>query len=83
MKSSIALQYFSDAYGKGYDMSAYIRLVNTEGVANCSLVLRKSRVASLKFISISQLELTAETLSIKVSRMIREEINVNINDEIF
>ena len=75
--------YFSDAYGTGYDMSAYIRLVNTEGVVNCSLVLQKSRVASLKFISIPQLELTAETLSIKVSRMIREEINVNINDEIF
>ena len=37
----------------------------------------------LKFISIPQLTLTAATLSVKVSRMIVEEIDVHINDEIF
>ena len=63
-------------------MSANIRLINAEGVVNCSLLLGKSRVALLKFKSIPQLELAAATLSVKVSRMIREEKDLHINDEI-
>ena len=78
-----SLHYFSDAYETGYGMSAYIRLINAEGVVHCSLLLGKSQVAPLKFISIPRLELTAATLSVKISRMIREEIDVHINDEIF
>ena len=78
-----SLHNFSDAYETGYDMSAYIRLVNAEGIAHCLLLLGKSQVASLKLISIPKLEPTAATLSVKVSRMIREEIDVHINDEIF
>ena len=78
-----SLHYFSDACETGYGMSAYIRLVNAECILHCSLLLRKSQVPPLKFISIPQLELTAATLSVKVSRMIREETDVHINDEIF
>ena len=78
-----SLHNFSDAYETGYGMSAYIRLVNAEGIAHCLLLLGKSQVASLKLISIPKLEPTAATLSVKVSRMIREEIDVYINDEIF
>ena len=78
-----SLHNFSDAYETGYGMSAYIRLVNAEGIAHCLLLLGKSQVASLKLISIPKLEPTAATLSVKVSRMIREEIDVHINDEIF
>ena len=78
-----SLHYFSDACETGYGMSAYIRLVNAEGVVHCSLLFGKSRVAPLKFISIPRLELTAATLSVKVSRTIREKIDVHINDEIF
>ena len=78
-----SLHNFSDAYETGYGMSAYIRLVNAEGIAHCLLLLGKSQVASLKLISIPKLEPTAATLSVKVSRKIREEIDVHINDEIF
>ena len=78
-----SLNYFSDACETGYGMSAYIRLVNAECILHCSLLLRKSQVPPLKFISIPQLELAAATLSVKVSRMIREETDVHINDEIF
>ena len=54
---------------------------NAEDVIHCSLLLGKSRVALLKFISIPRLELTAATISVKVSRVIRED--VYINDEMF
>ena len=65
-------------------MSVYIRLVNAgEGAVHCSLLLGKSQVAQLKCISIPRLELTAATSSVKISMMIREEIDVHINDEIF
>ena len=78
-----SLHHFSDACETSYGMSAYIRLVNVEGVVHCFLLLGKSRVAPLKFISIHRLELTATTLFVKVSEMIRVEIDVHINDEIF
>ena len=78
-----SLHYFSDASETGYGMSAYIRLVNAESVVHCSLLLGKSQVVPLTFISIPWLDLTAGTLSVMVSRMIREEIDAHINDEIF
>ena len=76
-----SLHYFCNPCETCYGMSAYIRLINAEGVVHCSLLLGKSQVAPLKFISIPQLELTAATLCVKVSRMIREETDVHINDE--
>ena len=78
-----SLHYFCNPCETCYGMSAYIRLINAEGVVHCSLLLGKSQVAPLKFISIPRLKLTAATLSVKISRMIREEIDVHINDEIF
>ena len=47
-----SLHYFSDASETGYGMSAYIRLVNAESVVHCSLLLGKSQVVPLTFISI-------------------------------
>ena len=78
-----SLHYFCNPCETCYGMSAYIRLINAEGVVHCSLLVGKSRVAQLKFLSIPRLELTAATLSVKVSRTIKEEIDVHINDEIF
>ena len=78
-----SLHYFSDACETGCGMSAYIRLVNAGGEVDCSLLLEKSQVAPVKFIYILPLDLAAATLSVKVSRMMREEKDVDINDKIF
>ena len=43
----------------------------------------KSRVALLKFVSIPGLELTAATLSVKISKLIRVELQYNIDKEYF
>ena len=73
-----------DACETDYGMSAYIRLVNAEGVIHCFLRLGKSWATPLKFITIPPwLEPTAATLSVNVSRIIREKIAVHMNDEIF
>ena len=37
----------------------------------------------LKFMSIPRLELTAAALSVKISKMLREELDVHVDDEIF
>ena len=77
-----SLHYFPNACQLGY-MSAYTGLVIAEGVVHCSLLLGKSWVAPLKSTSIPWLELTPPTLSVKVSMMIREEIDNQINDKSF
>ena len=43
----------------------------------------KSLVAPLKFVSIPRLELTAATLSVKISKFIQEELQYSINRENF
>ena len=43
----------------------------------------KSRAAPLKFVPIPCLELTAATLSVKISKLIREELQYNIDKEYF
>ena len=43
----------------------------------------KSRAVPLKFVSIPCLELTATTLSVKISKLIREELQYNIDKEYF
>ena len=55
------LHHFSDACESGYGQSSYIRLLNQSGPVHCTLLIGKSRVAHLKFVSIPRLELTAAT----------------------
>ena len=38
---------------------------------------------SLKFVSISRLELTAAALSVKISKMLKKELDIHVDDEIF
>ena len=56
---SIELHVFSDASVIGYGACAYLRVLYVNGFVGCSLVMRKSRVAPLKPISVPRLELTA------------------------
>ena len=40
-------------------------------------------MASVKYVSISRLELTAATLSVKISMMLKEELDIHITSESF
>ena len=77
------LHHFSDACESGYGQSSYIQLLNQSGRVHCTLLIGKSRVAPLKFVSIPRLELTAATLSVKISKMLKKELDIHIDDEIF
>ena len=77
---SCTLHHFSDACESGYGQSSYIRLLNPYGQVHCTLLIGKSRVAPLKFVSIPRLELTAATLSVKISKMLKNELDIHVDD---
>ena len=81
--TNCTLHHFSDATQTGYGQCSYIRLVNDIAQIHCCLLIGKSRVTPLKFILIPRLELTAAVLSVKISKMLREESDVHVDDEIF
>ena len=78
-----SLHYFSDASETGYGVDAYIRSVRENGETFCNIVMAKSRVASLKFMSVPRLELTAAVLAVKIAVQLREELDMEVHDEVF
>ena len=72
-----SLHHFSDASQDGYGQVSYIRLVDESGNIHCNLVMAKSRVAPLKYISIPRMELTAAALSVKVSSFLKKELTIH------
>ena len=79
----VQLHHFADASSKGYGQCSYLRLINEKGQIHCSLVFGKSRVNPLMQITIPRLELTAATVSVKVSHHIRKELNLDEFQEVF
>ena len=69
--------HFSDAPETGYGQASYLRLVSEDNQIHCSLLIRKSRVTPTKYVSIPRLELTAATLSITMSQLIKREPELN------
>ena len=79
-----SLHHFSDACDYGYAMCSYLRLVDENGKVNCSLIIGKARVISLKKRqSTPRQELQAAVLSASVGSRIRKEIRCNIDYELF
>ena len=81
--TNCTLHHFSDTFLSGYGQCSYIRLVNERAQIHCFLLIGKSRVTPLKFISIPRLKLTAGALSVKILKMLREELVAHVDDEIF
>ena len=81
--TNCTLHHFSDASQSGYGQCSYIRFVSDRVQIHCCLLIGKSRVTPLKFILIPALKLTAAALSVKISKMLGEELDVHVDDEIF
>ncbi|KAL7880992.1 hypothetical protein SRHO_G00032460 [Serrasalmus rhombeus] len=77
------LHHFSDASESGYGSVSYIRQVNEQDVVHVTFVLGKSRVPPLKAITIPRLELAATALLVKVDRMLRRELHVDLKASVF
>ena len=74
--SDISIHHFSDASEQGYGQCSYIRTVDEEGQIHCSLLLGNSRVVPKKSVSIPRLKLIAALLSVKVTCLLKKELNL-------
>ena len=64
--------HFSDAIEGGYVQCSYLRVNDDFGTINCSLLIGKSRVRPIKYVSVPRLELTAANFSIKIPKLIKK-----------
>ena len=76
-----SLHHFSDRCESGYGQASYLRMQNENGDIHCYLIFGKSRVAPVKYDSIPRLELTDATRSVKISMMLKEELDIHITSE--
>ncbi len=74
----IQLHLFSDASRLGYSVVAYLRLEDTNNQIHCAFVIGKARLAPLREISIPRLELTAAVISVRLSKIIQEELDLAV-----
>ena len=81
--TNCTLHHFSEACQSGYGQCSYIRFVNERAQIHCRFLIGKSRVTPLKFVLIPRLELMAAALSVRISKMLREELDVHVNNEVF
>ena len=72
----VELHLFSDASRQGYAAVAYLRLKDVTNQVHCAFVMGKARLAPIREISIPRLELTAAVISVRLSKIIREELDM-------
>lgn len=77
------LHHFADASTNGYGTVTYIRMLNSENRIHIAFLLGKARVTPLKVITVPRLELTAAVLATKVDTMLKEELNIKLEDSVF
>ena len=78
--TSCQLHYFSDASQLAYGAVSYLRMVNAEGDVHCSFVMGKSRLGPLQPVTTPRMELSAAVLSTRLDRIIRDEIELPIEE---
>ena len=84
VKLSVGLYTVSEIHVKnGYGQFSYIRLLNKSGQVYFTLSIEKSRVAAINFVSIQKLELTVAWLSVKNSKMLKNELEIDVDVESF
>ena len=56
-------------------------MVNFVGAIHCNFIMGKARVTPKKFVSVPRLELVAATLSVKMAKFLRKELNIDCLQE--
>ena len=77
------MHHFADACEYAYGKASYLHIVDETGRIRCCLVIGKSRVAPLKYIAMPIMELVPATLSVKISAILKRELQTNCDKEIF
>ena len=77
------MHHFSDASVSGYGECSYLRVFSTSGEVHCTLVMGRSRVAPTKVTTIPRLELSAAVVAVRVSDILKRELEVDCMQEVF
>lgn len=80
---TVQLHMFSNASEYAYSASAYLRLSDHSGRTHCSLVFGRCRNAPLKRRTIPHLELMASVMAVRISNLIRAELDFPIDRVVF
>ena len=75
----LQLHVFSDASEVGYGASSYLRAEYPDGQVHCTFIKGKARNAPVKFVSIPRLELQPAILATRMCKMLRDELDLNID----
>ena len=75
--------HFADASSFAYGAHSYLRLADDVGNISLSFIASKSRLASVKSVSIPRLKLTAAVLAVRLDEMIRKELDLSITSSFF
>ncbi|KAL7841272.1 hypothetical protein SRHO_G00249630 [Serrasalmus rhombeus] len=78
---SAQLHHFCDASEVGYGTVSYIRFASDRNV-HVSFVMGKARVAPLEQMTIPRLELQAATLASRMDKMLRVELQMNLEPSV-
>ena len=77
------LHHFCDASERGYGSVSYLRLTNTRREVSIAFVMGKARVAPLKQTTIPRLELGAAVLAVRINKMLKTELEINMEEPVF
>ncbi len=77
------LHHFSDASQCGYGTVSYLRLEDENKRVRLYFMLGKSRFAPLKQITIPRLEFTAAVLAVRIDKMLKKELQLDLDKSVF
>ncbi|XP_068243758.1 uncharacterized protein [Palaemon carinicauda] len=78
-EAALELHHFSDASQVAYGCSTYLRSTHQSGEIHVALVVSKSKVAPIEFMTIPRLELQAAVLAAKMDDMLRRELDLDLD----
>ena len=77
------LHHFADASQLAYGAVSYLRVVDAEGHASCSLLMGKSHLAPKPSTTIPRLELQAAVTALRLDKAIKKELSMPIDETYF
>ena len=81
--SSSQLHHFSDASQQGYGAVTYLRITDHQGNVKCSFVMGKSKLAPLKPVTMSRMELSTAVIATRLNKMSQKELSLPIDQSFF
>ena len=77
------LCHFSDASEEGYGQVTCLQKVDENSIIFGNIVMAKSCVTPLKYVSVPRLEVTTATLAVKVAALLKQELHIKVDEEMF